>query len=81
MSIIKASNQTTIISPSPTFMAIDDQNYFVVLGYRGNVVQMNRTTMSVIRSTNLAASTGAFTYSNGYYLKDRSDCLMKSDNA
>ncbi|CAF1137689.1 unnamed protein product, partial [Didymodactylos carnosus] len=45
MSIIKASNQTTIISPSPTFMAIADQNYFVVLGYHGNVVQMNRTTI------------------------------------
>ncbi|CAF1370902.1 unnamed protein product, partial [Didymodactylos carnosus] len=67
MSIIKASNQTTIISASPTFMAIDDQNYFVVLGYRGNVVQMNRTTMSVIRSANLAAFAGGFTYSNGYY--------------
>ncbi|CAF1464981.1 unnamed protein product, partial [Didymodactylos carnosus] len=67
MSIIEASNQTTIISASPSFMDFDDQNYFVVLGYYGNLVQMNRTTMSVIRSANLGAYSAAFTYSNGYY--------------
>ncbi|CAF1024793.1 unnamed protein product [Didymodactylos carnosus] len=67
MSTIQASNQTKIISSKPTFMAIDDQNYFVVLGYYGNLVQMNRTTMSVIAAANLGGHSGAVTYSNGYY--------------
>ncbi|CAF1255959.1 unnamed protein product, partial [Didymodactylos carnosus] len=67
MSTIKAANQTTINLSGPTFMDIDDQNNFVVLSYYGNLVQMNRTTMSVIRSIKLGNDSAAFTYFNGYY--------------
>ncbi|UJR36267.1 hypothetical protein I4U23_028997 [Adineta vaga] len=78
MTKLSTSPQISANMTKPTFLILDDNNYLVTVGYRGPLVQFNRTTLNVIQSSLVVNDATSISYHNGfYYLADcPSNCVI-----
>ena len=71
ISTINASKQASASVNHPSFLVIDDSGYLATVSYLGSLVQLNRSTMNIVRSSTPVASATAISYYNGmYYIRE-----------
>jgi hypothetical protein len=64
---INSSQKASGNVSKPSFLVIDHNNFLVTVGYRGPLVQFNRSTLQVIESTMIVGKATSLSYYNGLY--------------
>ncbi|CAF0771010.1 unnamed protein product [Adineta ricciae] len=67
MTRINTTSQMSVNISKPTFLVFDGNDYLVTLGYRGPLIQFNRTTLNIIQSVSVVTDATSINYNNGFY--------------
>ena len=67
MTRINTVSPVSVSVAKPTFLLFDDNDYLVTIGYRGPLVQFNRTTLDIIQSVSVVTDATSINYNNGFY--------------
>ena len=71
ISTINSSQQASLNVTSPSFVVIDERNNLATMSYTGPLVQFNRSTMALTRtSTPVSLATGISYYNGMYYIRE-----------